>query len=187
VAYAFAGPAATCLFWTIKTIAPWWLPRCTDYETLPPRWLASPKAGWPLVGHGQRSSRLLAVCPRGAHAASDGLIWPRGGSASMTFPQWPPTRQAARRPRSAHALPDKKTLRAAYSAALAPQAVRVDRPRPVDRHRGRDGAEGIFSKNVNSAEQSGACRVGSRSATRQHRCAAGAEWRLERRSRSPRQ
>jgi uncharacterized protein (DUF736 family) len=34
-----------------------------------------------------KSSSLLAVCPRGAHAASDGLIWPRVGFASITFPQ----------------------------------------------------------------------------------------------------
>jgi uncharacterized protein (DUF736 family) len=27
------------------------------------------------------------VCPRGTHAASDGLIWPRVGCASITFPQ----------------------------------------------------------------------------------------------------
>jgi hypothetical protein len=31
--------------------------------------------------------QLLAVCPQGAHTASDGLIWPRVGRASITFPQ----------------------------------------------------------------------------------------------------
>jgi hypothetical protein len=31
------------------------------------------------------SSSPLAVCPRGADAASDGLIWPRVGCASVTF------------------------------------------------------------------------------------------------------
>jgi hypothetical protein len=41
-----------------------------------------------LQKRGRRSSSLLAVCPRSAHAASDGLIWPRVGCASITFPQW---------------------------------------------------------------------------------------------------
>ena len=32
--------------------------------------------------------KSLSVCPRGTVAASDGLIWPRVGCASITFPQW---------------------------------------------------------------------------------------------------
>jgi uncharacterized protein (DUF736 family) len=32
--------------------------------------------------------KSLSVCPRGALAASDWLIWPRVGGASITFPQW---------------------------------------------------------------------------------------------------
>ena len=106
-------------------------------ETLTPRYLADP-FGEVLLGR-----RILL------RAAEDRLRLDRLRNAvGSTFFPWAhhPTGQAPRGPRFAHSSRGKKaSLRKAEvspppsSAPLRPLGCVVDRPRPLDRHRGRGG------------------------------------------------
>ena len=74
-----------------------------------------------------------------AHTASDGLIWPEDGFASIALPQrQSPTSFPCRLRR--HSSRTKQVGASPSSAALRLETeCGVDRSRPVDRHRGCDG------------------------------------------------
>src|ERR1700675_4987551 len=82
---------------------------------------------------------LLTAAERANHAASHGLIWPKDGCASIAFAATESVRLSSPglRPFLAE---DKKVSPPPSSAALRPEdGCVVDRLRPADRHRGRDG------------------------------------------------
>jgi hypothetical protein len=74
-----------------------------------------------------------------AHTASDGLIWPEDGFASIALPQRrSPTSFPSRLRR--HSSRTKQVCASPSSASLRLETeCGVDRSRPVDRHRGCDG------------------------------------------------
>src|SRR5258708_11467000 len=93
--------------------------------------------------------RLLLARLSGARPARplDGVISPQDGKASIALPQWrrraflpvglPPRKRGD--PGCAHSSRAKKVSPPPSSAVLRPCGCVVDRLRPSDRHRGRDG------------------------------------------------
>src|SRR5258706_15525511 len=83
--------------------------------------------------------RLLLARLSGARPPRplDGVISPQDGKASIALPQW--RRRDFLPLGCAHSSRTKKVSPPPSSAALRPRGCVVDRLRPVDRHRGRDG------------------------------------------------
>jgi hypothetical protein len=79
-----------------------------------------------------------AVSARATHVASDGLIWPKDGSASIAWAATAAVRLSS--PGLRPFLARQESLTPPSSAALRPEdGCVVDRLRPADRHRGRGG------------------------------------------------
>jgi hypothetical protein len=91
------------------------------------------------AGHSISATSSPQCWTGASHAASDGLIWPKDGCASIAWAATAAVRLSSPglRPFLARA---KKVSPPPSSAALRPEeGCVVDRLRPADRHRGRDG------------------------------------------------
>jgi hypothetical protein len=107
-----------------------------------PAWEGVTISRRPSFGVEQRvlpKSPLQSPCSIAATWPLDGLIWPEDGFASIALPQrLTPTSFPCRLRR--HSSRIKQVGASPSSAALRPAVeCGVDRSRPVDRHRGRDG------------------------------------------------